>query len=137
MTAADRGRLAAELVPIAADLVFKVHHENRETIGETLDSLTPAQARALPVVLAAMVDPEAHLNDLLGWVTWDEHGQPLYAHDRHPDRPAVATLRPCGTHAAYQRHKAASETPCRSCVEGERAYQRAKTRRQRRKADAA
>lgn len=31
-------------------------------------------------------------------------------------------LRPCGTRAAYKRHKAWDEEPCDACVEVERAY---------------
>lgn len=33
---------------------------------------------------------------------------------------------PCGTHAAYARHKKAHEQPCSACVEAEREYQRAR-----------
>ena len=33
-------------------------------------------------------------------------------------------LRPCGTHAAYLRHKARGEYPCQPCVDAEREHQR-------------
>lgn len=33
-------------------------------------------------------------------------------------------LRPCGTHAAFGRHRARGETPCTECTEAEREYQR-------------
>jgi hypothetical protein len=44
---------------------------------------------------------------------------------RRPGR----VLQPCGTHAAYMRHKARREDPCAECVIAERAYQRARDRR--------
>lgn len=47
-----------------------------------------------------------------------------------PTRPApVAAYRPCGTHAAFTRHKNRGETPCDECVEGERDYQAARYER--------
>lgn len=42
-----------------------------------------------------------------------------------------ATLRPCGTHAAFNRHKARLEEPCTDCVQGERIYQADKARARR------
>lgn len=38
----------------------------------------------------------------------------------------LAKALPCGTHAAYERHKRNSETPCDACLVGEREYQRAR-----------
>lgn len=38
----------------------------------------------------------------------------------------TARALPCGTHAAYERHRRRSETPCSDCVTGEREYQRAR-----------
>ena len=32
------------------------------------------------------------------------------------------TLQPCGTNAAYQRHKMAGETPCEPCLRAHAAY---------------
>jgi hypothetical protein len=42
-------------------------------------------------------------------------------------RPSRVT-QPCGTHAAFARHKARGEDPCAECVIGERAYQRGRGR---------
>lgn len=36
----------------------------------------------------------------------------------------MAELKPCGTQAAYQRHRKRGETPCQPCVEANRAYMR-------------
>jgi hypothetical protein len=59
-----------------------------------------------------------------------------------PDLPRVAielaqsvigpkSLRPHGTHAAFNRHKNAGEAPCPDCVTAEREYQRGRMRRRR------
>lgn len=47
-------------------------------------------------------------------------------------RDEVAQLRPCGTHAAFARHKANGETPCDLCREAERVYQARRPPRSRR-----
>lgn len=52
----------------------------------------------------------------------------------------LAGLQPCGTHAAFVRHRKYGETPCDLCREAERTYQRersAKRRRARHSAPAA
>jgi len=36
----------------------------------------------------------------------------------------VTALQPCGTHAAYQRHRRAGETPCEKCKNGNAVYMR-------------
>ena len=74
-----RGDLAEALVPLAAELAFLVRDEGRNAIGEWLDTqgITGEKARALLVVTAAMVPIDATEDDLLAWLTWDEHGAPL------------------------------------------------------------
>jgi hypothetical protein len=118
-----RGDLAERLVPVAADLVLRVRDEGRDAIGHLLATLTPEERWALPVVLAAMVPPGLPVGDLLAWVTWDEHGHPLTLPAHLPPRRPSAGLRPCGTHAAFARHKAHGEPPCAVCTDAERAYQ--------------
>lgn len=120
-----RGKLAAALVPVALDLVGRVRQENRDTITDLLDSLTPEQTRALPVVLAAMVDDAHTPGELLAWVTWDEHGRALDP----PPPPAPRQLRPCGTHSAFTRHKDRGEDPCQACRDAERTWQMLRARR--------
>jgi hypothetical protein len=41
----------------------------------------------------------------------------------------VTVCQPCGTHAAYVRHRAHGEPPDLACAEAERAYQRNRKRR--------
>lgn len=44
------------------------------------------------------------------------------------------TLQPCGSHAAFVRHKNHGEQPCDACVVGERKYQAEKARERRKRA---
>ncbi len=122
--------LAERLVPVAADLVIRVHDEGPESVGQLLAGLTERERWALLVVLAAMAPPDAAVADLLAWVAWDEHGRRGGPEPRPPSARFRA-LRPCGTHAAYVRHKSRGETPCQACADAERAYQRARPRRRR------
>jgi hypothetical protein len=64
---------------------------------------------------------------------WTESQRPysLAYRRRRGDRPLAehnaeqqANAHPCGTHAAYNRHRKRGETPCRTCRDGEAAYKR-------------
>lgn len=46
-------------------------------------------------------------------------------------RDEVSGLQPCGTRAAFVRHKDSGETPCDLCREAERTYQRIRSRQRR------
>ncbi|MDH6116856.1 hypothetical protein ABH930_000275 [Kitasatospora sp. GAS204A] len=77
MTPEQRGELAERLLPHAAALVCLVHGDgDRRDIQQALARLTQVERDALPVVLAALVDPDAEIADLLAFVTWDEYGRP-------------------------------------------------------------
>lgn len=39
-------------------------------------------------------------------------------------RRGLSLLKPCGTRAAYERHKKAGEPPCEACLAGKADYQR-------------
>lgn len=72
---------------------------------------------AVCVALAAMVDVDKSVSELLSWY------QPTRRrHERN------GRLAPHGTHAAFTRHKIRREEPCWDCVEAERAYQRNRKR---------
>jgi hypothetical protein len=116
--------LAERLIPKALDLVMRVRDEGRESIGAFLRSLSDLERHALPVVLAAMVPPDRTEADLLGWVP---RPNTPHASTPQPARPASAgtkTLRPCGTHAAFVRHKNNGEPIDELCEQAERDYQR-------------
>jgi hypothetical protein len=114
VSAYARGDLAERLVPVAAELAFLVRDEDREGIGRWLDGhrIAPGdeEARALLVVLAAMVDVDATTGQMLSWVTFDEFGRPLPG----GGEPAPATGTGageggCGDYAAYCRHLRAGD----------------------------
>lgn len=77
LTPEQRGDLAEELLPVAARLACLVHGDGgARDIHQAVARLNQDQRDALLIVLAGLVDPDAHLNDILGYITWDEHGQP-------------------------------------------------------------
>jgi hypothetical protein len=98
---------AETAVAPALQLVDAVHSQDRRLVRVALAQVTDWQAVA--VVLAGMVDDERTARDLLGWTE---------------QLPQPRQLRPCGTHAAYVRHVARREEPCRTCAIAERHYQR-------------
>jgi len=74
-TAEARGDLVEELLPLAAHLACIVRGDGGpEDIAEALDALTPYEQTALIVSLAGLVNPDTHLHEALGYLTWDEHG---------------------------------------------------------------
>lgn len=103
MTPDERADLTERMVPVACELAGLVREEGPGAIARFFRRVTrdeiPVEARALMVVLAAMVPDDATPADLLSWADWDA-----------PERPA-RDLMPCGTRAAYARHKRAGEDP--------------------------
>lgn len=117
--ACQRGELAARMVTVACELACLVRDEDRDAVGEFLARLTPVplplEVRALLVVLAAMVPDDATTDQLLAWVTFDEFGQLLPgAVPVLQRREKAPVVEPCGTLAAYRRHKARGE-PAEEC----------------------
>jgi transposase len=86
LTAAQRGDLAEELLPVAANLAVLVHGDGGpEDVREVLENLTAAQKDALLVVLAGLVDPDQPVGKALGWLSFNEHGAltvPSWSDDR-------------------------------------------------------
>lgn len=118
------GDLAARLVPVACDLACRVRDDGREAVTDLLGQLTAEEQRGLLVVLAAMVPDDRSAEELLAWVTWDEHGRPLPATPRTGEELRAA-------HTRYTRDRTHGQTPPEEVVAGERAYQRARKRRSR------
>ncbi|MER5350643.1 hypothetical protein ABT093_09960 [Kitasatospora sp. NPDC002551] len=76
LTPEERGDLAEAMLPYASRLACLTHGDgDAEDIQRTIARLDDTQRAALIVVLASMVDPDAALQDVLGHVTWDEHGR--------------------------------------------------------------
>lgn len=80
-----RGDLAQALIPHATGLAVAVREETRPEIRARLAGLSRTELEGLAVVLAAMVDPERPLKEALGWVDFDEYGDPVP--DRERSRP--------------------------------------------------
>lgn len=105
-----------EAIPTALQLVGAVRCYD---IHRAHDLLRKADLPALAVALAAMVPEDKTRTELLGWL-------------RPPTttRPA-RRLAPCGTHAAFNRHKERGERIDGPCLEAEREYQRLRKRKER------
>lgn len=78
MTPAERGDLAANLLPYAAGLACIVQGDgDRTDVAHLLNRMNYQEQIALIVVLAGLVDIDRSLIDALSWLTWDENGEPL------------------------------------------------------------
>lgn len=140
LDAAAKGRLAERMVPVALDLVGLVRGEgDADLIGEAIGVLSEQEAKAAMVVLAAMVPQDRSPQELLAWVTWDEHGRPLppdavmVLYSGAGRRERATGVIECGTAPGYERHRAKGETACDPCREAANAYRRDRRRRQRRR----
>jgi hypothetical protein len=120
--------LAERLIPVATELVARVREEGRESIGDLLGSLSALERHALPVVLAAMVPPDQGVVDLLRWVPRPNTPESTAPRPARAATPGAQPLRPCGTHAAFVRHKANGEPVDEDCALAERLYQRERKR---------
>lgn len=80
MTADQPGDTAERLLPIAAGLACIVRGEGgpRE-IAHVLGQLDTYERDVLIVVLAGLVDPDRPVAEVLSYLTWDEHEQPVPA----------------------------------------------------------
>lgn len=103
-------------IPTACELIDHVHTHNKKAIRQLLHNLNQQDIHALTIVLAAMIPEDRTIKELLAWTN------------------QLPQLKPCGTHAAYARHKTNNEPIDPLCQRAERAYQRNKKREQRRAA---
>jgi hypothetical protein len=129
--AARRGELAQRLVPKAIKLAGLVHGDGDATaIGRFLGKLTPEERAALPVILAALVPTDRTAAELLAFVTWNEHGEPLETAVPLPVPPSRLQLAepPCGTPEAFRRHQRLGEDIDGACRDAMRAYWSARNR---------
>ena len=121
MNAEARGDLAERLIPKALDLAGLVHGDGGAAdIDRFLRRLPKDERDWLPVILAAMVNVEATTEDLLRWITFDEHARPL-------PRPGES----CGTFQAYRHHLEKGELMDDACGEAGRVFYRERNRRRR------
>lgn len=124
--AAKRGEeRAIRALTQAPSIICAVRDLDADDIARMLLPMRVDELHALVVVLAAAVDPETHLTHQLSWVAPDAPSELIENVQRS------LGLRPCGTHAAFNRHKAAGEEPCDRCWAGERNYQTLRGRNRR------
>lgn len=98
--APTREDYAAQLVPLAVRLVAAVHDEGPNAVRKALDRARalPAPADgtrvddALPVILAAMVDPNRSPGKLLGWTRQLDRGSAELLVARPQLNPAAVEL---------------------------------------------
>ena len=118
MTARDA--LVDACVPLAAELVMTCRDEGPDAIADVLARVPDGRLDALAVVLAAMVDPDAHLGDLLAWTDWQ------------PPPPVGHPLpREHGSERGYQQHRARKEPFCDPCRLAHNAVTAAASKRRR------
>lgn len=119
-TPSPPGDRAEQAIPLALELVDAVRRFRPVEVRSVLDR---ADLDALVVVLAAMVDDDSTVSELLGWL--DGRPRPRTVTARH------RTLKECGTHAAYNRHKDRGEPIDPRCEAEERRYQERRHRARR------
>ncbi|PBC72321.1 MULTISPECIES: hypothetical protein [unclassified Streptomyces] len=89
LSAEERGDLVQRLLPIAGQLTTLVHGDGgQRDIHQVIARLTADERDNLLVVLAGLVNPDVPMSALLGWLTFDEHGNPV-----KPEVATDATLR--------------------------------------------
>lgn len=120
---------ALRAVGHAGAVICAVHDVDHDEIAHIINPLTRDELIALTVVLAAAISPDARLTSALSWAS------PTAAADLVKHQQTARMLQPCGTHAAFNRHRAAGQEPCDDCWAAERIYQTARNRK-RRAADA-
>jgi hypothetical protein len=112
-----RGDLVEALLPDAAALAVAVREEPQEQIAARLSGLSRHELESLAVVLAAMVDPDRSIADALGWVDFDEYGNPLpspgrsWASVRDAARPEPLDRRAGVDMAAVERALSGEDIP--------------------------
>lgn len=112
-----------DLPPIALSravlLAAAVHDEGPRQVAAIVRPLTRQDLAEVAVCLAAMVPVDQTPTQLLAW---NDEPDPAIALAAGTVEDATG-LEPCGTHAAFNRHKLRGEQPCDACVVGERRYQ--------------
>lgn len=113
--------LPPDLIAAAMRLVGAVRDEGRDEVNAVMAGV---DLRGLCVTLAAMVPDDRTPSELLEW-----NDLPKKPRSHHAEVPGPRLPQPCGTHAAFVRHKARGETVDPECVSAERKYQRERVRR--------
>lgn len=106
------------LASIALELSYRVREDDPEANGAWLAKRLPDPADwfRLAFVAVAAIPQDRPWRELTGWVD-----EPLDSRFGWVERDG---LQPCGTRAAYRRHRRHGETPCQPCRDAAAAYKR-------------
>lgn len=106
----SRDALALSMVQFACNLAMTIRFDGPNAAAREVRKLSAAQARILPVVMAAMIPIDQNVNDLLAWVT-----TPGSATNGTP-----AEVRKPRQHPARVRRRIPLQRPTRPAPEDER-----------------
>ncbi|MER5322397.1 DUF7368 family protein [Streptosporangium roseum] len=138
VTTRGRARFTEHLLTIATHLACMVRDESGDSVAAYLDTLTSTERAHLPIIMAALIPVDRTVNDLLSWITWDEHGNPLPGKQSMAKKATAGArlkkkrvrtrpqkrLKPCGTYAAARRHQKNHEPLCDPCADAFSQYRR-------------
>ena len=116
---------ADHLASIAVELSYRVREEDPEANGAWLAQQLPDPADwfRLAFVAAAAIPQDRTWGELTGWAAGFGE-EPITLRRLETDRPPRHNLQPCGTRAAYRRHRRAGEQACQPCKDAVAAYKR-------------
>ncbi len=103
------------LLALGLQIAARLRDEDRADVRDSLNQLRESALRDLVICLAACVDVDQPPSVLLAWAGGTV---PKPTRMRKPSNGTE--LRPCGTVAAYYRHRRRGEDPCPVCKEGMR-----------------
>ena len=117
---------AERLLRLGLDIAVRIREEDPNAVARAMYGLDYGELRDLALLMAACVDVNRPVGEVVWWTDLD----------RVPAEPRPH--RPCGSHAAYNRHIANGEPVDIACELAERAYQteRGRVRRARARATA-
>lgn len=101
---------AERLLRIAMDVAVRIREEPPEAVAREFGGLDYQELRDLALLAAACIPIDRPVSGVVWWTDLDRVPKAL----RH--------RQPCGTHAAYNRHKARSEPVDLACEVAERKY---------------
>ncbi|MFG6197785.1 hypothetical protein [Nonomuraea sp. JJY05] len=130
-----RQGVAERTLEAALTLAVMIRDEDADACQKFVQSLPRDQQAALPYILAALVPVDRPRNELLEWITWDEHGRPIAGAPVQVGTRMCVACRVPATPTTARRHRQHGQPLCDPCRDAERTYRRnlyqAKNRRTR------